>query len=170
MAQEELFKGRYLRLTIEKKPSADGKTEVTLERVFCRNGISVIAVPKPGFIRLIHEKDWNTEKMRTKLVSAYREDGEEALACAKRELEEELGLVAGSWQHFSTAKTEGAMFKEQDFFIASDLSQGEAKPDANEEIRGHIDWSHAEVKAKVLEGFFGNHENAFAMLKYVLEN
>lgn len=160
---EVVFSGRYLTLTTERKG------DVTFERCYQRNGVSVIVVPESGTVRLISETDWRDDKRKTKVVSAYREDGEDALDCAKRELVEEMGFVAENWELYHVSQSDGAIIKSQHIFLASGLTEVEARPDAEEEIHGWADFTHEEVRDMALSLTFGTHENAFALLKFVSE-
>jgi ADP-ribose pyrophosphatase len=59
--------------------------------------------------------------------------GEEPLACAKRELEEETGYTAKEWNFVCTIHNAIAYSDEHlDIYLARDLTQGEAKLDEGE--------------------------------------
>lgn len=59
--------------------------------------------------------------------------GEEPLACAKRELKEETGYIAGSWTEIGHVFTSPGFADEQIYiFEASDLSAGERALDEDE--------------------------------------
>jgi 8-oxo-dGTP pyrophosphatase MutT (NUDIX family) len=61
-------------------------------------------------------------------------EGESALACARRELVEEAGLEAGSWEELmSIAPATGSSNTVVDIFLARDLRAVEARPEGEEE-------------------------------------
>lgn len=107
---EAVYRGKYLHVTTEKKEN------VTYERVYVRNGVSVIPVTSDGKIRLIKEGDWDSGNVKIKPVSGYIHDGEDALLCARRELEEEMGMTAGQWDVFSVSKSENPSVQHTQMF------------------------------------------------------
>jgi hypothetical protein len=157
------FRGRYICLTTEEKEGH------LFERVYSRNGISIFVIPSPGVLRFIRGTSWKNPSRGPMVLSAYLEDSEDALTCAKRELLEELGATAATWEHFMTSSWKGTVVKTQEFFVAKDITQGIAKPDSDEDIDGYIDLSHEEVKRALLQLTFGSNENAFALFKFISE-
>ena len=163
-AEKVQFAGRYLTLTTEEKGT------VVYERVYSRNGVTVIVEPSPGVLRFVNGTRWDEpENLLPLVVSAYLEDGEDPLSCAKRELLEELGATATQWSHYLTSRWKGTVIKTQEYFLAREITQGVARPNADEDIRGYVDLTFDEVKRAVLELTFGTNENAFALLKYITE-
>ncbi|QFY42469.1 NUDIX hydrolase [Candidatus Methylospira mobilis] len=62
-------------------------------------------------------------------------EGEDILAAAKRELQEETGLSAKNWQIFMHLHTSNSVTDEEGFiFIAEDLSEGETSFEETEDI------------------------------------
>jgi 8-oxo-dGTP pyrophosphatase MutT (NUDIX family) len=161
--EEVHFKGRYVTLTTEEK---DG---YILERVHSRNGVTVIVELKPGVLRFAYGTNWKYPTPTPLVVSGYLEDGEDPLECAKREVAEELGVTASDWTHYMTSHWKGTVLKVQEFFLARNIVQGVARPEADEHLTGYIDLTYDEVKGAVLDLKFGTNENAFALLKYVIE-
>ena len=104
-------------------------------------------------------------------MRGYIEDGEAPLACAKRELIEETGLVADHWELFmEAAGDEGSLHKTQYIFIARGLSpfDGEVHKDPHEKTMP-INLTFAEVRRMVLAEELGRREDAFALLKFFVE-
>ena len=165
-APEEVvrFKGKYL--TLVTKPGPNGQT---FECVTARPGVSVIIVPKPGMVRFITEYDAVREQHRIKPVSAYVEDGESPLECARRELKAEVGLTAKHWGCFHAHRVGGTIAKTQHYFTAEGLTEGEANPDRNEDIYGSKDFTLSQVMSEAVAGTLGSGETAFALMKYVLQ-
>ena len=64
------------------------------ERVYQRNGITVLPELDGDKIRFIEKTTPDDSRQRLALVTGYIENGEEHLDCAKRELAEELHLEA----------------------------------------------------------------------------
>ena len=157
------FHGKFLRATTE---VVGGQT---IERVYVRNGVSVIPVLADGRIRFIEEEDPAQRRVRTKLVSGWLEDGEEPSQRAAKELAEEIGLQAGTLRLCLTACDEGAVIKTQFYFIARELTEVGSRPEPNERIIQTVDLSLAEVQKLVLAGKFGPGSTAFTLLKFCTE-
>jgi ADP-ribose pyrophosphatase len=66
------------------------------------------------------------------------EEGEDALATAKRELAEEVGKSARTWEHLSTFfSSPGFSDEEIHVYLATDLEDAEAESEENERIEIH---------------------------------
>ena len=62
-------------------------------------------------------------------------EGEEPLEAAQRELAEEIGKEAGSWEHLATFYTSpGFTDEECHVYLATDLSDADTEPDPGERI------------------------------------
>ena len=158
----EVFKGSYVTVTLDKR---DGRT---YERVYVRDGVSVIPITSDGRIRLIREKNWDTGAIRIKLVSGYVNVGEAPQSCATRELEEELGLRSDLMHLFMEAPSEEATIKKtQYYFLARMLRQGTPHPDEDEEIEGYVDLSFEQVHDMIQRGDFGVGSTAFVLQKFI---
>ena len=86
--ETEVFKGKVFRVTVEIITPG-----TQYERVYQRNGVTVFPIVD-GKVRLLRKATLDNPTFRIRPVSGYVEDGEDPLDCAKRELAEELGLVA----------------------------------------------------------------------------
>jgi len=75
-------------------------------------------------------------KKLLELPAGVREAGETPLETAQRELREECGLHGGEWREVAHAwTTPGFVREEMTLFLATNLSEGEADPDEDEEVR-----------------------------------
>lgn len=160
----EVFKGRFFRVTVEGLGLG-----LLYERVYQRNGITIFPVTADGNIRLIRLATTENPTPRIRPVTGYIEDNEAPLDCAKRELAEELGLEAEEWTLFATANGE-SIKKNQYFFVARGLRpfKGLIHKDPHENTEP-VDFTREELAAKTLAEEFGTGENAFALLKFVLD-
>lgn len=163
IVEQEQFKGNYLRLTTEAK---DGKV---FERAYVRDGVCVIPIADDGKICMIREKNWHDDHFCTKLVAGYVDDGEEHLHTAKRELKEEIGMTADSWELYIKSKMNGVVVKHQYYYIARGLHEGVAQLEPGELIEGYNYFDPHDVLTSAMRGEYGTTSTAFVLLKLATE-
>ena len=96
-------------------------------------GVCVAAVDGEGKITLVRQYRYPFGRALLELPAGKLEPGEEPLPAAKRELSEETGLEAGSWQLLGELYTSPGISSERLYlFLATELRRGEAHPDPNE--------------------------------------
>lgn len=68
-------------------------------------------------------------------VAGFVEPKETALAAAKRELQEEVGILAGQWEQLHKVELMRSLVRSQVYlFLARDLERGRAHPEEDEDI------------------------------------
>jgi ADP-ribose pyrophosphatase len=138
----------------------DGKLiDVTLERwgeheheiVEHPGAVAIVGIDRDGMLNLVRQR---REAVRTELLelpAGTLEEGEEPLACARRELQEETGLTGGTWREVTAFYTTPGFCRERmHLFFAEDLERGEASPESDEELEV-VRWARDEIAAKVDE-------------------
>jgi ADP-ribose pyrophosphatase len=138
----------------------DGKLiDVTLERwgehereiVEHPGAVAIVGIDRDGMLNLVRQR---REAVRTELLelpAGTLEEGEEPLACAQRELEEETGLRGGTWSEVTAFYTTPGFCRERmHLFFAEDLDRGEARPEDDEDLE-IVRWARDEISAKVAE-------------------
>ncbi len=161
--EKDEFVGKFLRLTTEEKG------QKVFERVYVRDGICVIPITDDGKICMIREKDWDKLHFRTKLVSGYVDDGETSLDSAKRELREEIGMTADTWEFYVHSQANGSIVKHQYYFIARGLHEGVAQPEVGEQIEGCQYIEPHDVLTGAIRGEYGTTSTAFVLAKLAIE-
>jgi ADP-ribose pyrophosphatase len=122
----------------------DGRlVEVTLERwgehereiVEHPGAVAIVAVDAEERVTLVRQLREPARKELLELPAGTLEEGEEPLATARRELEEETGLRGGSWRELAAFYTTPGFCRERmRLFVAEGVEEGEARPAADEAI------------------------------------
>jgi ADP-ribose pyrophosphatase len=99
-----------------------------------RPHVLILPLTSENEIYLIKEYRDVYQKELLEVVAGYIEENEDPLVGAKRELEEETGLTAQTWQHLSTIQTSANMHSTIHIFLAKDLTEGVSQQDEDEEI------------------------------------
>lgn len=96
---------------------------------------SVVALDADGQVWLAREYVYPVHDYVLKIASGKVEDGEEPRAAARRELAEELGIVAERWTPLGAYFTSsGVSPQTSHLYLARDLTIGEARREGTEDI------------------------------------
>jgi ADP-ribose pyrophosphatase len=97
--------------------------------------VAVASVDEDGYVTFVRQRREPARKQLLELPAGTREEGEEPLATAKRELEEEAGLTGGEWRlaarFFSTP---GFCDEVVWLYLVTGVERGEAAPEEGEDI------------------------------------
>ncbi|MDO5734582.1 MAG: NUDIX hydrolase [Eubacteriales bacterium] len=100
IASEEQFSGRVFTVEIQDVELADG-SRAKREIVKHHGGACVLAIDSEFRVPLVLQHRAAFKSLLYEIPAGKLEPGEEALACAQRELKEECGLTAKSWQELA---------------------------------------------------------------------
>ena len=97
--------------------------------------VAVVAVDAEDRLVLVRLAREAARRELLELPAGTREPGEDALACARRELEEETGLTGGRWRELARFWTSpGFLQEEMRLFLAEGADEGESRTEADEHV------------------------------------
>jgi ADP-ribose diphosphatase len=134
LSSEKLFQGRFVDVSRRRHRRADG-TEVEREVVEHPGSVAIVAHDERS-VYLVRQPREAVEHDRLLEAPAGKiDEGESPLACAKRELAEEVGLAAERWTELHTIyASPGYVDEAIVIYAATRLSEAEADPDDEEQI------------------------------------
>jgi 8-oxo-dGTP pyrophosphatase MutT (NUDIX family) len=101
-----------------------------------RLAVGVLPIEPDGTVHLVGQWRFPLGHYSWEIPEGGAEPGEDPLDCAKRELEEETGLVAGRYQRVLEMDLSNSLTDERGVvYLARDLISGAAKPEATEVLR-----------------------------------
>jgi len=128
-------------------------------------GVSVLAVDADGHAHLTEEFRYAVGRLSLEVASGGRDAGEEPLAAAQRELQEELGIEATEWTHLGFVDPFTSMLlSPTHLFLARGLRFGEPRHEGTEQIR-RVRLPLAEAVAAVLDGRITHAPSCVLILK-----
>ena len=131
-----VYENPWLTLREDKVIRPDGE-EGIYSVVDTRIATAVAALTPEREVYLVGQYRYPTDMYSWELIEGGTDPGEEPLAAIQRELKEEAGLVAKAWRqlgeevHLSNCISSETGY----FFVAEDLTQTEAEPEATEVLQ-----------------------------------
>jgi ADP-ribose pyrophosphatase len=129
---ELAYDGHFLKVSRDRIKLPDGSETV---RELIRHPGAVVILPQLADGRVLLERQFRypNDRVFIEFPAGKIDPGEDPLACAKRELEEETGYSAAEWNFVCTIHNAIAYSDEHlDIFLARDLKEGQAKLDEGE--------------------------------------
>lgn len=114
--------------------------------------VAIVAVDTQEQLWLVEQYRVPARKELLEIPAGVREEGEAPLETAKRELEEECGLVGGEWRRAAHGwTTPGFVREEMTLFIATGVEpKGRRDLDEGEDVR-IVRWPVAEIEERLGE-------------------
>ena len=123
------FEGQMIGVTVERWGNAEREI---VERA---DSVAIVALDRAGNVILVRQFREAARRDLVELPAGTIDDGDEPLATARRELEEETGLVGGRWRPGPAFYTTPGFCRERvHLFFAEDLDEGRASPQGDEAI------------------------------------
>lgn len=127
-----VFSGRVIDVSVDTVTLPDGAT-VDLEIIRHPGGAAAAAVNERNEICLLRQYRHALGRWLWELPAGKLDGGEQPLACARRELEEEAGVVASDWRALGGVVSSPGVFTEiVHLFLATGLSGVAARPETGE--------------------------------------
>ncbi len=137
--------------------------------VHIKCGVCVIAIDRENQVHLTREFHYAVGRLTVEGVSGAIEESETAQQAAQRELAEELGLVAQSWQHLGQVDPfTASVYSTVDLFVASGLSRCERALEGTEVIEP-VDYSLERTIEMVRNGEITHCPTCIALLRVALD-
>ena len=128
-ASQTVYRGKLLAVTLERWGAHER------EIVEHPGAVAIVAVDAEGMLNLVRQRREAARRELLELPAGTLEDGEDPLASARRELDEETGLTGGRWREAATFYTTPGFCRERmHLFFAEALERGEASPAEDEEL------------------------------------
>jgi len=134
MAREIVHVGRRIRVAIDTTTTADGQT-IRRDVILHPGAVVILPVIDAEHICLLRNHRWVVEETLWELPAGTLEPGEELEPAARRELLEETGYQAESWQYLGYLyASPGVLDEKLHLFVAERLTPGPNRPEADEEL------------------------------------
>lgn len=128
----EIFKGKVIDLQIEEVELPNGRTS-TREIIKHPGAVAILPITKEGKLVLVRQYRKALDKVIVEIPAGKLEKGEEPLASAKRELEEETGYKANELDFIVSFYTSPGFANEIIYlYITDQLEKGHSAPDEDE--------------------------------------
>jgi ADP-ribose pyrophosphatase len=133
VSREEIYAGRIIRVGVD--TVREGAQTYTREVVWHNGGAGVVPCFADGTVALVKQYRHPTGRFVLELPAGRIEAGERPEVCAARELEEELGVVAGRMEPLSEFYTTPGFCSERLWvFLATGLRETARRHDEDEII------------------------------------
>ena len=133
LSQEEKYDNRWIRVTEYQVINPGGGRGIYGKVHFKNKAVAVIPIDESGNTWLVGQYRYTLNAWSWEVPEGGCSEGEELLICARRELQEETGLVAQRWSLLTTLHTSNSVTDETGYiFLAEDLREGNSLPEESE--------------------------------------
>ncbi len=134
ISSRRIFDGKILSLRVDTVALSNGM-EATREVIEHGPAVAIVPVDDRGNVHLVRQYRKAVGDSLLEVPAGRMNRGEDPAQAARRELGEETGLTAGSLTPLgSYFTTPGFTDEEMHAFLATDLTEGDAHPDEDEEV------------------------------------
>jgi 8-oxo-dGTP pyrophosphatase MutT (NUDIX family) len=135
LASRQMYDNAWISVREDSVIRPDGEQGIYGVVHFKNIAIGILAV-EDDFIYLVGQYRYPLEQYSWEIPEGGCPEGEDALHAAQRELEEETGLRAGTWEKLGIAHLSNSVSDEfAVWFLATGLTQGEHRPEGTEKLK-----------------------------------
>lgn len=135
LSSKEIYRNQWIRLREDKIITPTGKPGI-YGVIEAKPAIGVVPVTSTLETFLVGQYRYTLNIYSWEIPEGGGAENEDPLAGAKRELQEETGLVATKWTFLDTLYTSNSFTNEIGYiYLAEDLHQGNAAPDDTEKLQ-----------------------------------
>ena len=144
MSREIIHRGRKIQIALDISTGPNGE-EIRRDLILHPGAVVILPVVDRDHICLLRNFRFVINETLWELPAGTLEPGEELQRCAERELIEETGYRATKWRSLGYLyASPGVMDEKLHLFVAENLTQGEASPEADEQLEPKVvPWADA---------------------------
>ncbi len=129
---EYKFKGNIINMRLDTVKTPEGNVAAR-EIVEHPGGVGIVALDSDGCVYMEWQYRRPFDDAVYEIPAGKRDKNEEVIVCAKRELEEEVGLLAKNWVYLGGSyASPGFCTEELHLFLATNLYEGKTHRDQDE--------------------------------------
>ena len=134
LASREVYDNAWISVREDAVVRPDGERGIYGVVHFKNIAVGILAV-EDEFIYLVGQYRYPLERYSWEIPEGGCGEGEDPLAAARRELEEETGLRAANWEKVGEAHLSNSVSDELAiWFLATDLTRGQHSPEGTEQL------------------------------------
>jgi 8-oxo-dGTP pyrophosphatase MutT (NUDIX family) len=168
LASREVYDNAWISVREDAVVRPDGEQGIYGVVHFKNIAIGILAV-EDEFIYLVGQYRYPLDRYSWEIPEGGCAEGEDPLAAAQRELEEETGLRAANWEKMGEAHLSNSVTDEHAiWFLATGLTQGEHSPEGTEQLnirRVSLDEAHG----MALTGEMTDALSLMAIMRYLID-
>jgi ADP-ribose pyrophosphatase len=144
MARDIVHRGRKIQVAVDRSIRADGQT-IQRDIVIHPGAVAILPLIDDEHVCLLRNHRFILDEVLWEIPAGTLEAGEAIEAAAVRELAEETGYHAKHWRKvLEFYPSPGILSERTHLFVASELTAGQMRPEADEQLQPHIvAWSQA---------------------------
>jgi ADP-ribose pyrophosphatase len=132
ISSKEVLNGRIIKVKVDTVELPDGR-QSTREIVEHPGAVAIVAIDNEGRVVLVRQYRKPVESLLLEIPAGTLLKDEDPLLCAQRELREETGFTAASWEKIlSYYSSPGFCDERLHLYLASGLTPGETNLDEDE--------------------------------------